>query len=170
MGKEVNMSTLMVDLPVSRTFESSAHSQIAQLALAAEAGHEAQFLAAYHRIDWVTRSPGEIVYAVRLALLAGAHWAARELALNGAQQYHDHAELQKMAHILAPPKVQQGLGSPSPGLRANRDWLRDHREQYRGQWVALRNGQLLRSAATHEGLLRQIGSTKHTDILVAKVY
>ncbi len=35
-----------------------------------------------------------------LALMAGAHLAARYLAMEGAERFPDHAELQKMAHMV----------------------------------------------------------------------
>ena len=63
--------------------------------------------------------------------------------------------------------IQRNL-SPRPDLRANRDWLMRHGDLYRGQWVALRNGELLGSAPSLQTLVAKIGDTK--SILVTKVF
>jgi hypothetical protein len=59
--------------------------------------------------------------------------------------------MQKYARVLAPPRVLHSNLPPDPTIRANHAWLRGHRLAHRGQWVALRNGELLAAAPTlHE--------------------
>jgi hypothetical protein len=142
--------------------------EMLQLQAAARSGNERAFIAAYHTTDWSRRSADDFLQAIQWALAAGAHLAARNLSTRGADRYPDHDELQKYARVLAPPKIIQRNLPPRPDLRANRDWLMRHGDLYRGQWVALRNGELLGSAPSLQTLVAKIGDTK--SILVTKVF
>jgi len=130
---------------------ANGEDRLSQLARAAEAGDAQAFVTAYQAIDWATRTADEVERAIQWALAAGAHLAARALATNGAAQYPDAAELQKAARILAPPKLLRRLPA-DPTIRANHEWLRSHRLDYHGQWVALRNGQLLANGDSLQAL------------------
>ena len=136
----------------------------------AREGDAVRFAAICERINWETYSAEDIVRGVRLALEAGAHRTARWLATLGAERHPGHAELQKAAHILAPPRVACSDTPADISPARNMQWLRTHGEPYRGQWVALRNGQLLAAAHTYNELIRQIGNPKGTNILVTRVY
>lgn len=136
------------------------------LADAADAADAQAFITAYHLIDWSTRTPGEFERAIHWALTVGAHLAARSLAVEGNALYPDCAELQKAAQILAPPKVIRHLPA-DPTIRANHDWLRVHCTAYRGQWVALQNGQLLATADSFGELTKRIAISP--EILFTKV-
>ena len=129
---------------------------MAQLEYAAEAGDERAFWVAVQAIDWSNRSPEDFMRAVRLALQAGAHLTARHIALDGAKRYPGHAELQKVARVLAPPKATRSSRPPDPTLKANRDWFVAHRAEYRGQWVAVKNGELLGAEATIQELQARV--------------
>lgn len=139
-----------------------------QLAAAADKGDEVMFLAARQKIDWRCRPAIDFVRAIAWALAAGAYRAAHNLATQGVEQYPDHQELQKLAYLLASPKVIQRDLSPDLSQRANRDWIHAHSAQYRGQWVALRNGELLATAASLHALTQQLGISR--DILFTKVF
>ncbi|MEZ4714400.1 MAG: hypothetical protein R3A44_44880 [Caldilineaceae bacterium] len=139
-----------------------------QLAQAAEIGDTHAFVTVYRLIDWSTRKPAEFERAIQWALAAGAHLAARTLAATGAAKYPAHAELQKAARILAPPKVLRRNLAPDPTLRANHNWLRTHRLEYSGQWVALRNGQLLASGDSLQELTNAFPVSP--DTLFTKVF
>ena len=139
-----------------------------QLAAAAAQGNESMFLTAKQTIDWSRRPAIDFARAIRWALAAGAYMAARNLATQGAEQYPDHQELQKFAYLLAPPKVIQRDLPPTSSWKDDRAWLMAHRHEYRGQWVGLRNGQLLASATTLRAVIGQIGETQ--GILFTKVF
>ena len=141
---------------------------MASLESAATAGDERAFLAAKDMVDWETRPAADFLRAVQLALSAGAHMAARNLAAQAAVRYPDDADLQKYARVLAPPRVLRSDAPPHPGLRANRDWLMTCGDKYRGQWVALRQGKLLGAADSLAALKELIGDTN--DILLTKVF
>ncbi|WP_310485160.1 hypothetical protein [Chamaesiphon sp. VAR_48_metabat_403] len=51
---------------------------------------------------------------------------------------------------------------------ANRQWLKDHRLQYRGKWVALQEGHLLAEAPSANELLQKLDSIQH--VLLTAVY
>jgi hypothetical protein len=130
---------------------------MARLARAAARASESMFLEAVDRVDWANRSPNDYLRAVQLALQSGAHLAARNLAAQGAAQHKENLELQRQANILAPPKITRRVASNS-SQRPNKDWLNNNENQYRGKWVALRNGELLATANTIDDLLPQIES------------
>jgi len=141
-----------------------------RLLTAAETGDSREFLSAYRSMDWTRRSPEQLVFVVRLSITAGHPLLARALASEGAQRYPEHAELQKAARVLAPPRVISHSLPPDPGIAANVDWLRDHRDQYQGKWVALRDGVLLKDASSREEVLSGMGDLRTQRILVTKVY
>jgi len=141
---------------------------MARLEAATHAGDETAFLDARRAIDWSKRSAKDFSQAVRWALEAGAYRAATLLATEGAERFPRHAELAKMARILAPPKVIRSDLPPDPSIAADMDWLRAHYDEYRGQWIALRNGQLLGTANSLRELADKIGDIR--GVLLAPVY
>lgn len=141
---------------------------MASLESAAVAGDERAFLTAKNAIDWEARSAADFLRAVQSALSAGAHMAARNLAAQGAQRFPDHPQLVKFARILAPPRVFRAPAQPNAGVRANRDWMMAYGTHYRGQWVALREGQLLAVGDSLDSVIAQIGGT--IGVLFTKVY
>lgn len=131
------------------------------LQLASQAGNIGAFIHATQEIDWSQRTTAEIADAVRWALAAGAHLTARKLATEGAQMYPQDAELAKMARILAPPKYL-GSSPADPSVGDNVRWLRYHAGEYRGQWLAVRNGQLVATALTIKQLMMHVEDRKNT--------
>ena len=143
--------------------------QVTPMEFAAAIGNEEIFVWAMNRIDWRQRQASDFVHGVRWALAAGAHLAARKLATLGNKLYTSHRELQKMAHLLAPPRtVKSHLLSSPTSLQANRAWLSNNAGEYRGQWVALKNGSLLAAAPTAHELKNELSNL--TGILVTRVY
>jgi hypothetical protein len=156
-------------LPTALDATEDSGDGIAMLEIVAEAGNnETAFVQAASEIDWSRRPAADFARAVRLALAAGAHLLARNLATQGARLYPDHAELGKMARILAPPRVVRADLPPVPSLQANQDWLRAHSDGYRGQWVALRDGIFLAAAATARQLRAHLKSID--GVLITKVF
>lgn len=146
---------------------------LAQLRAAASESNPhniAPFALSFQRIDWNTRSVEEVVEGARLALGVGAHLLARDLVLANAPRFPDHPELQKMAHILAPPRVTVSPTPPDPSRKGNMTWLKNHWEAYRGKWVALRSGELLAVADSMNALLEQVGEVKNTNIMVTPIW
>lgn len=144
--------------------------QLAHLAVASATADEEQFVEAYQSVNWALEPARSYARGVRMALAAGAHRIARKLANEGTERFPDHRELQKMASILAEPTVRQSSSPADAGLAANRDWMKSHRNQYKGRWVALQAGHLLGVADTMTQLIAQIGEIRNRRILVTQVF
>ncbi|MBO1346465.1 MAG: hypothetical protein EBE86_003230 [Hormoscilla sp. GUM202] len=55
-------------------------------------------------------------------------------------QYPEHEVVKKLAYLLAPSVVTVDRDPPMTDVRANRNWLKQNRMEYRGRWVALKDG------------------------------
>ena len=115
-------------------------------------------------------TPTEFLLAADLEINRGDWKAAWELANLGLKQFPDHPKLQKYDRILAPPKITTSREPGGhPEIRANRDWLKQNRVEYRGRWVAIKNGELLAVGHNFNDVAAQVGPLKNSNILVAKV-
>lgn len=128
---------------------------------------ELAFVVARREVDWERRSAEDHVRAAELALAAGAHLAARELSQQGHARFPEHEELARWAHVLAPARIVSTGGEPTPELGESAEWLDRHHEDYRGQWVALRGGELVMAASTLGEIYGELGSAE--GLLVTQV-
>ena len=112
-------------------------------------------------------SPDDYLQALAHALQVGEFGRARQVATAGAARYPDHAELAKSARVLAPPTVTRATRTHTVNIRANRAWLKAHRQDYAGQWVALRDGHFLAAAPSFDTLAAQVDATP--DVLMTKL-
>lgn len=144
-------------------------SSLAHLEDAAASGNEAAFTHALTQVDWNGRPAEDYIRGIDLALQVGAHIAARKLALEGAEFHFDSEELQKYARVLAPPQVLR-TSAPQIEVMANVQWLKANKNEYKGKWVAIKNGKLIASADSHDELIAEIGETKGRSILVTHLY
>jgi len=144
--------------------------EIEQLIKASQAMNESLFVTVANSIDWSIRPVEDYLKAVQLALSAGAHLKARHLAMAGGERFSDHAEMQKYTRILAPAKIVKSHLPPDPEGAKDMRWLKEHHDEYRGQWVALLHGELLATASSLKELIQQIGDPRGTNILVTQVY
>jgi len=155
------------------TIAESKGNPFAELEAAALAHHPHHFVKARQAIDWSTISVEDYSLAVRLAFQAGAVPTAAELANEGLARFPASKDLQKAARILAPPKV---VGTqPADPVEvaqhiANHAWLKANfdDDQYLGQWLALRGGELLGMGPSLAELMDRIGKDK--EILYTKTY
>lgn len=136
----------------------------------AAAQDERRFCEIVDEINWAVHSPNDFITAIRLGLAVGAYQKAAQLARIGNGQYPDQVEIQKYVQILAPAKIKPDNSSPQPEGAKDIQWLKEHRQEYSGQWVALLHGELLGAAPTLKELTRQVGSPKGTAMLVTRVY
>jgi len=112
-------------------------------------------------------SPDGYLQALAWALRTGEFGRARQLGLDGAARYPDHAELTQAARVLAPPTVARAPHPHTANIPANRAWLKAHRHAYAGQWVALRDGHFLAAAPSFDALAAQVDATP--DVLMTKL-
>lgn len=120
---------------------------LAELAALAKSQNGSAFARQVAGIAWDAYAPHEIAQVVQLALAAGAPLPARHISAEGHRLYPEDTELANIARILAPPKVL-GKGSANPSRRLDQEWLRQHAHEYRGQWLAIKDGELLAAAPT----------------------
>lgn len=117
----------------------------------AEQGDGPTFAWRAAQIAWENYPPQAIADAVHLALSVGASLTARQLSAEGQHLYPKDAELAKLARILAPPRVT-GTCPADPSANLDLEWLRRHAAEYRGQWVALKQGEFLATAPSAQAL------------------
>jgi hypothetical protein len=130
---------------------------LAPLAEAANAADSQAFIAACECMDWSLARADDYLRAVQLALAAGAQISAREIAIEGATHFPEHAELAKAARILAPPRViQSEYSSDREAMQLNRQWLDAHGAEFKGQWVAVSAGRFVASATTAAELRQRV--------------
>lgn len=86
--------------------------------------------------------------------------AARAL-LAEALEDKDHGEdLSHWQSVLAPAKVLSVGGEPDIDRTADFEWLKDHADSYRGQWVALLGGELLAHSASLDEVVATLKKDK----------
>lgn len=148
------------------TFAPPTAAWARDLSAAADIRDEPAFVRAVLNVDWDERTEDDFEAAVRLALAAGAHGAARALSAQGFRAFPESERLRKMATILAPPRVTS-VGLPAdPSLAANQQWLRANADKYRGCWIALRNGDLLATAPSLPEVQQQVGEIRSSGVFV----
>jgi|CXWK01.1.fsa_nt_gi hypothetical protein len=144
--------------------QSSIDDVLARLRLASDAGNEQSFHEAYALIDWLQQAPEIIERVVRLAFQSGLHYLAQTLARNGAALHPDHLGLHKFARALNPASAQVSHGTHDPAVRADTQWFAKHSAEHYGQWVAVKNGQLISAAPTIQQLEAQIGDLRSATV------
>jgi hypothetical protein len=83
---------------------------------------------------------------------------ARDLLQEGLARYPRDAKLKRWATVLAPPLVRPTSRMAVRG-RSREDemaWLRQHADEYRGQWVVLLGKELLGAGRDLKAALRRI--------------
>lgn len=144
--------------PSSRanSVDDSDDEQISILEQAATNGDEIAFLTALEKSDLSNCSPRQFVQTIKLAFRAGAFIAACDIAAEGHRRYPEDAELNRYVQVLTSNRrigTQQMALMPS---RNNMEWLNEHAGEYSGQWLALRDGQLLGSSRSLEELVQEV--------------
>jgi hypothetical protein len=154
-------------------YRENATSLIASLKRHAYMGNYRAFVDRVKTIDWAMRQPEELAATLDLALRLDMSKLAQNLAQLGARLFPDDVRLQRAARVLAPPVVSVHVPR-AKGLAASRRWFREHAHQYKGQWVAVREGQLLGVASSLDELEGSVpgifgGEQDILDTVVTKV-
>jgi len=126
------------------------------------------FVALVEAVDWSTRRPDELTAAIDLALQQGMSNLTLRLAHLGGRLFPNHERIQRAAQVFAPATAQPARLPPAKGLEASRKWVREHADEYRGQWVAVGDGQLVGVAPRLEEL-EAVGGAGTANLLVTKV-
>jgi len=122
--------------------------QLAMLAAYARAGDKRNFVAAVKAMDWTQYKPAQLIQIIDLALSLELAGLAMKLARQGVDLFPEDERVQMAAHVLSPPVAHELEAQPAIALNNSTEWLQHHASQYRTQWVAIRDGQLLGSATS----------------------
>jgi len=121
-------------------------------------------------IDWdVSQTSESIKEAIDLALANGYHTMAANLAAQGHTLFPEDAELQKFAKILAPPTMIQTDIAPAEGLRQSMKWLKENRQHYQGEWVAVQNGVLVGHAPSRPELTEMLTGVDPSRVIITRI-
>lgn len=126
------------------------------------------FVQTVQSIDWLLQSPELFLRTIDLALALEMAIVARQLAKDGFRRFPNHTRLQDAYTVLSPAKAiprETGDGGITQSMRE----VNMQAEKYRGQWVALKDGQVLSAAATLKALHSQLEPTDDRSILITKV-
>lgn len=129
---------------------------------AAKANDTRSFVTATKVVDWGMCQPKDFIRAVDLALSLSAFAVARDISEKGHRQYPKHPGLRQHALVLASPKILRADLPVDSTVEKNEGWLKKHGREFRGHWIAVRNGQLLGSADTLTDLIAKVGKTPET--------
>jgi hypothetical protein len=108
--------------------------------------------------------------AIQLAILSDAVEVARRLVTLGLQHDPDNDVLSAYHKLLAPPQVIQTGRHAGHDYAQSMRWLAAHSHEYVGQWVALRDGELLGSAPSRQLLTDMLGEVaKEPNVLLSRI-
>ena len=108
-------------------------------------------------MDWSERPPEELVGTINRSLSLEMTRLARELTALGERLFPDNRQIQRLAYVLAPPTVRVVEGSkPTSSLSDSMRWYSEHGSQYRGKYVAVKDGKFLGAAETWDELAAQV--------------
>jgi hypothetical protein len=123
------------------------------------------------QVDWRNHHPDELIRVIQSCTFLDMVLLARELADEGRRVFPSDKKIEQWAIVLAPAKVigTRPASGNTIGLEASHRWFQNNSSKYKGQWIAVRHGELLGVAPTLKGLYDQIGQDKKTpDTIVVK--
>jgi len=128
------------------------------------------FVDLVNAMDWQTKPPEVFSQAIDMALGLDAVKIARKLATLGHELYPEDDYLKRAAYVLAPGQSVATTRPPRKEFAESMAWLRAHREAYRGLWLAIQEGQLLKSASSYETLMEALGDRATTlDVIITHI-
>ncbi|MGH7599036.1 MAG: DUF5678 domain-containing protein [bacterium] len=122
-------------------------------------------------VNWRSRHPDDLIRVIQACIFVDMVLLARELAGEGRRLFPNDKRMAQWASVLAPPKIigTRPASGNAIGLEASHQWFQNNSFKYKGQWIAVRNGELLGVAPTLKELYNQIGQDKKApDTIVVK--
>lgn len=133
----------------------------------AQMGNEVAFLKELPSLQWPRCSAEDVIKVIRLALRAGAHGAVQGITIQGLKYHPNSPDVQKYARLYGTPQRAASHNSIRHlNHMVNKAWLAAHAGEYQNQWIAVRDGTLLGSAATLEELVEKVGDTKRALVTI----
>ena len=152
------------DLDVVPYLQRSAQDRLfARLDSLAKDGDIDAFVRTLQRVKWEDRRASEFVRVIRLALDVSAPAAARHLFVLGQKYHPNNPYLSVYSKLFGEsPRASIRALPANNTLKANREWLKEHRIAYRGQWIALKEGELLATGSSLDDLRSKISDVSNT--------
>ncbi len=118
-----------------------------------------RFVDLVRNTDWSLHAPEEIFRAIDMTLMdMQLKRLAMELAQQAGRLFPENKRAQYVAHVLSPPVARVVKDAPKPrGMRESSEWIKEHSREYRGRWIAVREGSLLAVADSYKELKPIIG-------------
>ena len=110
----------------------------------------------------------KLLRAADLALSLNLISIAVEIVSVGKRHFPDNVPIQKLGRALSPPRIHKTPAIPRPGLALSQAWVHENASRYRGQWIAVRAGELVGSATRLKDLV-EIVNQDRSNTLVTKV-
>jgi hypothetical protein len=86
--------------------------------------------------------------------------AARRLVAEALREGSTEPGLAHWAEVLAPAKFLRSSPATGTDVRVDVRWFDEHRQEYRGQWVAVLKGEMLAHAETLEELQKKLAKLR----------
>jgi hypothetical protein len=115
-------------------------------------------------IYWSNDTPKTIEVTFDLDSPAPIEIPIDDQFLNPAKIYFPNMRL--IYNFLERPKVTIHKSENRLNVLKNQQWIKTHRQEYKGRWVALRDGELLADTNSVDELLQQISSPENTLLTV----
>lgn len=103
------------------------------------------------------RTPQSFLEEIERIFNSGTLQGAREVAEQGLALFPDHPELRQARHALRPFEVRINPRFKISDPSASYDWIKSNSDKYRGQWVALANGELVAVADSFDEIRQAVG-------------
>jgi len=121
---------------------------------------------AVEAIDWTAASEDDFRQAIQSMVDAESDRRAWELAQIAQARFPANKWLANAARVLAPARVVGSGEIGVIGLNDSVEWTRAHQGEHRDQWVGIKEGKLIATAATYDALLDQLAAQQLADVLV----
>jgi len=157
-------------LTIEGTSISIADGKFTALEYAYQYGDANFFLLLSDRINWSDQTVEDLEKTIQFSLELGLHSNARRLAEVAQNQFPENLIVKKYASILAPSRTINNHLPPDPNSAADMIWLKTHRREFHGQWVALNGGDLIASASNYKTLIALLQKPIEKRILITPVY
>ncbi len=158
--KHLSKMAIQTTIPIRPKQKSS----LELLQKKAERGDKQAFVQLIEGTEWAEKRPEEILQTIDLALSLEMASLAIKLAQQGHRLFPNHPRFQQTAEVLSPPRVRSTTDKPATGVKESMSWFGTHAQAYRGRWVAVREGQLVGTAASFKELVALIGRVENTFI------
>lgn len=152
------------DLDVEVIFQRRVQDHLfTRLERLSKRGEIESFVRALHRVKWENRRVTDFARAIRLALNVSAPTAARHMFTLGQKYHAKSPQLSAYEKLFGKsPRASIRTFPANNTLKANREWLKENRATYRGQWIALREGNLIGVGSSLDDLKSRVSDVSNT--------